>query len=342
MKIFLSILGGLAVVICLVLAFGYWVIIGSPMPSIAPRKTPPPEGFVAEAFQDIRALQSAGGLEVIDLNEHGKYFEGLFQRKDGLIWFTFFVPENTTRYAAYSNAGDLIGTLDLERRASTLDQFFLTEEGYYVLSADGFSAEMPYKQIEGDITAERLEQLNKDSDYYITFSWTGAPRDSETFKTKATQHVMQVDGVWWTLNTSIEQPHDYKGGAYGIGPDFELQTQYAHDPARPRSNPAWPTEKATLTLTHFDQQEYFARRSAPMGSTTGIGRAEHWRGTGYYTVTMGDGSLMFKIDRDTQNLRGSGTVHLTAATHEDVDYMLVTHRYRGQDQRAFLIRPAAQ
>ncbi len=344
MKVFLYILAGLAAAACLVLALGYWVLIGAPVPSIPPSKTPPPEGFVAAEFQDIDALQSAGGLEVIDLDQHGKYFEHMLHRADGLIVFTFFgeTENDDVTYAAYDTAGDLVDILNLPIPAHRMDQFFLSKDTYRALSPAGFSDAQPYAQIEGEITAQQLDQLNKDSDYYFTLSWTSAPRDSEAFKTRAAQHIFREAGVWKTLSTSIEQPYDYKGGAFGNGPDFELKTQYYHDAKRQNNGQGLLPEKAIFQLTHFDQQEYFSRKSASIGSTTGIGRAEHWRGTGYYTLTMGDGALTFKIDDDTQNLSGSGRLFLTAATHADVDYVFLKHHKRHQTYRVYLIRPVVQ
>ena len=124
-------------------------------------------------------------------------------------------------------------------------------------------------------------------------------------------------------------------------PEFHTQYRFPtkDDPNQDRTrynDSSFYGGKYTIYQTWFDEQEYFRRRAASIGSITGQGRAEHWRGTGYYAVDADGKILRFKIPNDRKNLSGSGRFTMKVMGHDTLDLILI-ERYAGNDTQYFII-----
>lgn len=332
MKILAVTLAVVLVIGAVVLGYGYWAISGGPSLGPAPRKTPAPEGFDAAAFPDIAQLASTGAVSVVDLGEFGDYFEHYHLPELKVTYFILFSGDAQRVTVFVDREGAVFGTITRGPDSFPMGRYFVDLDGSYEVSADAVGDFRPHEVIEGPVPEADLTRLVAESSHYRSYSWRDTDRDSADYAAKRDTHVMRHEGVWKKLVMAAEY-HEWKGTVFD-----GLDTQYSvGETVLPEDATRFFGGKYTLRLTHFDQQEYIRKRGAPMGSTTGQGTPAQWTGTGYYTLTAGDAALRFSIPNDRQILSGFGPVYLTLEGGSDLDFVVLKHHGRGQDQDVFVI-----
>ncbi|EPX81030.1 hypothetical protein [Litoreibacter arenae] len=332
MKTFAIILGVIVTVAVIVLAYGSWLMSGAPSFGPAPRKTPAPEGFDAAQFPDISQLASTGSIKVVDLSDYGDYFEHYYLPDLQVTYFILFAGGGMTNTVLVDRTGSVFGTIKQNARAFPMNGYFVDLDAYYEVSATDVSGPVPHELIEGPIPPAELKAYIDASTHYRSFRWRDAGQDRAEYAAELDTHVFRHEGVWKKVVTNTAY-HEWKGADFA-----RLDTQY-YVTATPTAEDQrrFADGKYSVSLTHFDQQEYIRRRGAIMGSPTGQGTPEQWRGTGYYTLKAGDDDLRFSILNDAQILSGGGRVYLTLEGRGDLDFVVLKHNGRGQDKDVFVI-----
>ncbi|MEM9585223.1 MAG: hypothetical protein AAGA08_19105 [Pseudomonadota bacterium] len=302
---------------------------GGPLPSIPPRKTPPPDGFVAAAFVDIAALESTADIEVINLGAYGQYFENYYLPEQNVVWFMLFGAETRYVYLFVSRDGTVLGQIATDERLASMGSVMLGLDGYYEIGSETLSGPLPYELLDEPLDHAALKALQSQSTYYRRISASDVASDRPEYAMKRDTHFFLQDGVWKKATSSNSPYLEWK-----YPPFVDLTVQYD---LAPHKAPSFFEGAYRVSRTYFDQQEFFGKKPAPMGSTTGVGRAAHWRGTGYYTVEAKGAEMRFFIPNDRLNTGGSGPILLTIEGHEMLDFIFLKHQYRGQDYHAYLL-----
>ena len=336
MKTALYILGFIALGLAALFGVALWVLSGAPSFNIAPRKTPPPDGFVAANFPAIADLAGTDAISVLNLGAtYGRHFENYYLPDQQVAYFIHHSDEAGGTNVFINASGDRIGTIkDSGNRPFPIGNVFAGLDGYQTVTSDGVKPFTPYEVLEKDLTFEDLKDLHAESTYYRSFSHSDAGPDRPEYDAKLTTHVFLHEGVWKKAVTSVRDYIDWKVASFD-----DLDVQYEHSD-RGRS-PSWLKTfyggKYQLRLTHFDQQDYIRKRGAPMGSTTGTGTPEHWRGTGYYTLNFGDDALRFSIPNDMLILSGGGRILMTLEGNEALDFVFLNFHGFGDAKESFII-----
>ncbi|SFR41965.1 hypothetical protein [Litoreibacter janthinus] len=329
----MKILAVILAFIFMALAIGYWVLSGAPSIGVAPRKTPPPDGFDATQFPTISELTSNGSIHVVDLSQFGTYFEHYYIPDVKVTYFILFAGDDLKSTVFVNDKGAVIGTITQKPSSFPMGRYFIDYDGYHEVTASGVSTLIPHQLIKEPLSADALKRMIEESTHYRKYSWSDSDRNSPDYAAKLDTHLMRHQGVWKKVVMTVEEYHDWKGTNF-----TDLDVQYRADRTVSDEDKArFYNGKYTLQLTHFDQQDYVRGRGAPMGSPTGQGTPEQWRGTGYYTLSAGDESLNFSIPNDSLILSGGGRVSLMLGGGADLDFVVLRHEGRGQQRDVFVV-----
>lgn len=333
--------GLIALVLLALLAFCGSTLFGV-TPTIQPRRTPAPEGFNAANFVPLAQLQSTDRFRVINLNTEGDTFYPGLLPDQSVVYISLSKGPYDGYYLFFDAQGRELGRKPRDIKSFPFANTFTDADGYFIVTADSVGETQPYVDVKGGdpISFDQLTGLHGKSDYFRSISYADFPRDSAQYQQQLNTYTFRIDGTWTRARAKRAEGQylDWK-----TAPFPDLVTQYNF--YGPNANSTRPTYRGegsfyggayTVFQTWFDQQEYLRRRVAPMGSTTGIGRAEHWRGIGYYAVQVGDDSIGFSIPNDRQNLKGSGRVTVRAMGHDTLDFVLIENFDRNKP-RYYLI-----
>lgn len=312
-------------------------------PSIAPRKTPAPDGFDAAQYQTLIDLQSTDQMHVGNLNGLGDPFHPGFLTDPAIVYVTVSTGPYDSFYVFFNKQGREIGRRERTRTMSPLGSLFMDIDGYFAVTQQGVGDQQSYIDVENGalIPFATLEKLHAKSTTFRTISYHDAPRESETYKQKINTYILKVDGVWLRAKMAQSDPPQFLDWKTPSFPQFHTQYRFPtkDDPNQDRTtynSSSFYDGKYTIYQTWFDEQEYFRRRAASIGSTTGQGRAEHWRGTGYYEIAADDKSIKFAIPNDRKILSGSGRFTMKVMGHESLDLMVI-ERYAGNDAQYYIV-----
>ncbi|MGB0798978.1 MAG: hypothetical protein ACPGRD_06635 [Planktomarina sp.] len=330
MKIFFWILGILTLCILLAVRVLFWLVSGAVLPTMTPAKMKPPPGFIAADFPKVTALADTDDLRVFDLTKLGEYFEHGYVPEERVTHVSVFPKDGGRTRVFFDQRGNQLGQISDTVPPFPMGRSFVGIDGYYLVSANNLSAKQEYVDLGQIATKAEMSALIDASDLYRSFSNSELPKTVAERGLGLSIHVFRKDGVWMRATTDFS---DYIG--WKTAPFDELTSQYWPHRMDQNITPA-PVDHG-LRLTFFDQQEYFRRKSAPMGSTTGVGRPEHWRGTGYYQLNIGDTAVSFRVENDVMNLSGSGSIHLIAHGHADIQMVLLTYSPRGGTRHSYVI-----
>lgn len=326
MKVFVSIIAGAGVLAALFYVF----VLGGGVPQPRLIRLDPPDGFVAEDYQDFATLSDQNGVSVVPLATFGKWpFTQYLQDLD-------MVYVSATDEAADSSVGvffnrdaAVIGKIETPRRPVQMGTTFITFDGYYEVSADQVSALTPYTLLDAPVSEAKLRELHQESTLFWRMSNSDVTPDRPEYASKQVTHVMRHKGEWKKVFSAYEGFLDFKTAGF---PEFQVQYRHAPD-ARAADLRSFHDGKYVFRRTHFDRQEYFKRKAASWGSTTGVGRPEHYRGTGYYTLQAGDRALRFFIRDDVSD----GYQTMKVMGHDALDFVILQYNGRGNEAVPFLL-----
>ena len=311
----------IAVMICVcLLVFGAIIVFnavtgtGRTIASIAPAKTPPPAGFVAEDYPDIAALSDVDGLSVTRLADAGEYFEHYYLTDQQVAHFTFLTESGDTRVFVGAD-GTIIGRLAGSALIYPMANYFVDMDGYAEVTAKTVSEIRPYTIIEGQPTPDEMRRYHDESTLYRQFTPYEYGSERPEAAGKLTVHVMLHDGVWKRAVTVSDAMLEWK-----TTPFVTLERQSLLD--LPETE-GLSGGKYRLRRVYFDQQTYFGGRGPVIGSTTGSSVPAYWEGTGYYELQAGDSVLKFAVTDDVLNLSGWGYIGLSTLGGEGLDYVIL-------------------
>ena len=243
-----------------------------------------------------------------------------------------------------NSTGDEIGRIENSRVTFPVGNVFIDLEGYYTVTSQSVSQLTPYVEINNrePVSFDVVKNLHDQSTLHRSVSYTDMNEDSRERTQKLTTHIMLVDDIWTVATTASSEYLQWKTKPF---PDFTTQYEFlpkgaASSRQHTYGDSSFFNGKYGVQLTWFDQQEYFRRRAASIGSTTGQGHPEHWRGTGYYTVTAGNGSIGFSVQNDWQNISGSGRQVMNVKGHETLDFIILL-RYAGNRTDVYIFKSKA-
>lgn len=332
-----------ALFVAAAIAFVYVLMISTMFgvtPSIAPRKDPMPESFDPSQYQTLIDLKSTDQMHVENVNGLGDPFHPAMLADPAVLYLNISRSDYDGFYLFFNSKGSGIGQRDKPRTTFPIGNTFVSLDGHYEVTADAIGPIMPYVDVEGGavVPFSTVKTLRADATYFYAISHHDAPRGSDEYKNKIHTYIMLIDGVWTRAKANNAESLQWK-----IKKFEQFHTQYRFkSPDDPDQSGTRYNEggfydgKYTIHRTWFDQQEYVRRRAASIGSTTGQGRPEHWRGTGYYSVSAGDKSIGFAIANDRQIISGSGRFTMKVLGHNSLDLILI-ERYAGSDTQYFVI-----
>ncbi len=319
----------IGLLVAFLITVGYIVMLSGVTPTVQPRKTPAPEGFVAANFQSLADLKGNEHFDVVNLNADGDPFHPGLMIDPRVVYITVSTGPYDAFYIFINSEGREIGRREKHRTSFPIANTIVDVNGYYTVTANAVGDTQAYKDVNNRelVTFEDIKDLNAQSTYYRSFSYHDFPRESADYKEKINTYVFQIDGAWVRARVKHEDGKhlDWKNIVF---PKFTVQHEFIPEGDTSErithyGGGSFNGDKYTIHQTWFDQQEYFRRRAASIGSTTGQGRPEHWRGTGYYRVRANDKSIGFAIPNDMLNLSGSGRRTLSVMGHEKLDFILI-------------------
>ena len=290
------------------------------MPAIPPARTAAPDGFDAAIYPDLPTVTSTDRANVLNLDDYGQPFEHYLLPDLAIAYFTLFTDKDQTRILFVNSDGKLIGDITDTPLIFPMGAFMVTPDAYYAVTAGGVSARQMIEDV-GPLSAAQLETIIRESTLYRSFAPTELPADDPDRVAGRTVYVLRHTGIWKrAVSTNLK---DY---AWKSAPFHNLDAVYKI----PRATASGGAKnffgsRYRVELTHFDQQEFLPERSAPMGSTTGVGRSAQWAGTGYYTVFIDNvPALRFRIENDREELSGLGPGELIAEGSATLDFVTLT------------------
>ncbi|MDA9789692.1 hypothetical protein N9B69_01680 [Amylibacter sp.] len=334
-------LSKIGLLVAFLITVGYVIMLSGVTPTIQPRRTPAPENFNAASFTPFKDIKSNDQVDVLHLNTFGNPSFYYFLPDERVAYFNIGTSDYSSFYLFVNRTGDEIGRIKNTRVTSPIGNIFVDAEGYYTVTSQSVSGLTPYVEINNrePVSFKDIETLYNQSTLHRSVSHTDMEKDSVERTQKLTTHIMLIDGVWTVATTASKEYLQWKVKPF---PDFTTQYEFSPKDAPQSARHTYGGSnffggKYAVYQTWFDQQEYYRRRAASIGSTTGQGRAEHWRGIGYYTVTAGNGSIGFSVQNDTQNLSGSGRQWMNVKGHETLDFIIL-QRYVGNRQDVYIFK----
>jgi hypothetical protein len=309
-------------------------------PTIQPRKTPAPDGFVASNFQILRELQSTPQIDVVNLNAFGSPFDPGFMIDASVLYITINTSDYDSFYIFFDNKGRELGRREKHRSSFPIGNTIVDINGFYTVKSDAIGPHKSYVDVQNGaiVPSDVITDLYTKSEYFYTESHRDFPRESEEYEQKINTHIFLINGVWTRARAKQDTHLSWKAADF---PDFMTQYDFHEEGIVPERSPFYGGSsfnggKYSVHQTWFEEQEYFRRRAASIGSPTGQGRAEHWRGIGYYTVKAGNDSIGFAIPYDQKTISGSGRRTMKVIGHEQLDFIMI-ERYAGNDTRFYII-----
>lgn len=311
----------------------WWILNGSPLPSIPPARTAAPEDFDATAYADLAALSSTERASVLDLNEIGDTLEYYTIPDLAVTYFILRDTDDRRRVIFLDDQGALIGDIVDQPQLFPMGHFLVTPDTYYEVTRQGVSARQPMREVTIASSSE-LEAMIGESSHYRSYSGSDVSSNDPNEGAETRVHVMRHNGTWTRVVSDEPGFFDWKGA-----PFHRLEAQYRVSRADGTEDaPDFYGKRYRVELTHFDQREFLPRRRAPVGSPTGQGRPAQWVGTGYYTIRV-DGlpALRFRVENDREILTGGGPVHLSIHGGADLNFIVVEHVEQSGAQRLFVV-----
>lgn len=305
----------------LLLLGAMWTMAGAPILSIPPARIAAPEGFNAVLYPELDTVKSTDRAQVLNLGQFGHSIEHYFLPDIGVIYFMLFTDSDQSRIVFVNRKGALIGEITEEARIFPAGAQMVVPDATYQVTSNGISQRQPM-QTTGPMETAQIARMIDESTSYLSFSSNDLPSGDPEHGTGRTLLLMHHGGVWKRIASAKPSNHAWKVEKF-----HELDAEYRISRAAPPGEAAsFFGGRYRLELTHFDQQDFLSKRSAPMGSSTGTGREAHWVGTGYYTVFVDDApALRFRIENDREYLSGLGPVSLLVEGSPELDLITVSH-----------------
>ncbi|MDG5747237.1 hypothetical protein P8Q88_03500 [Qipengyuania sp. XHP0207] len=314
-----KILAGITLTIGLCFLGVLWLITGSPLPSIPPSRTPPPVGFDAAEYAALPSVRTTDDAEVLNIGSYGNPFDANLHPAALVTSFHVNTDDDRRRLLFVDRSGKLIGEIADNSELRSAGSFMIAPGGYYEISTDSISRRLPMTYL-GEINDRDLRRLIEQSELYASFDETISMDSLEGGSTMQRNHLMRHRGVWKRAVTQGQEYYPWKTGDLR---DFEGVYDIGRSNAS-NDAPNFFGGRYRVELTHFDQQEFFPHRNAPMGSTTGTPRYAHWTGTGYYTVLADDRPVLrFRVDRDREYVGEMSGTTLVAEGLGSLDFVIL-------------------
>ncbi|MBL3553349.1 hypothetical protein [Rhodovulum sulfidophilum] len=297
-------------------------------------KDVPPENFDPAAYPELTSASVCQRDDVLDLRRFGQLSEYSVIRDLGVSYFYFHTEDEINKLVFLDRTGEVIGVIDYRGRLVHIGHFFLANDGYYQIRDGDISTHRPYQDAEVS-SVQALRHMINESDANTTFYRQDVPGNSRDEGIDNVLHVMFHQGVWKSVKTSYKDYFEMSGFSFE-----RLDTQYGV--ARSSNSDAQSKifgNLLHLELTFFHRKDYVRGRGPVIGSPTGSSIPAHWRGTGYYTVFMGDQpALRFRIENDIEQAFSETARDLMTSGGKDLDFIVIEHHsYRGK--YAILFRP---
>lgn len=306
-------------------------------PFFHPRKTPAPASFDAADFPILRNLTSNSAIEVVRIHDLGIPFDRYVLPQLAMMYTTLYTDDEQSFYIAFDKNGDEVGRIPNSQTSYPMGATFLHTNGFHQLTKDGFGPLTPYVDLNNrqPLPITDLKSLHQRATLHRSISSSDMEKNSVEAQQKLTTHLMLIDGTWTRATTASPEYLSWKTVPFF---DFDKKFRFQlSETAEPRPAKNFYNGKYDVQLTWFDQQEYFRKRGAPIGSPTGVGTPEHWRGIGYYTVSDGTGSIGFSAPYDMLHISGSGRNLMMVEGHETLNFILI-QRFEGNRKDLYLFR----
>ncbi len=252
-------------------------------------------------------------FEIVDISHlYGKLF-GLYYKPNTGNVFIGFIPKSDSlsrRIVVINPQGEEIGLVESDSETYQVEDFILTNKGYYHFNSHLPVQFVEYKDTSSSITGTQdVLDIYEESEFFIHSLY-----DNQNDTTKT--YLFFNENSWKKITiTEALAPSEYL--------DWKTSNIHYFNNANNYELPIVVDEEKNykVRLDYFEKQKYFKKKHASYGSPTGTTKLGHWLGTGYFTLFMGDKSLKIKV-RNTKLYSEKLASSITINGKKDLDYII--------------------
>ena len=261
-----------------------------------------PEGFNPADYPRIVDAAGNDQVQIVATRHFGdKWTSSFYLPQQQLFGLSFYSEEMPSAIVFFDSGGEQVGLYQVPDAHSIYElrnNEILTYSGYHVVRSEGISRLKPYQVVASEpVGREQVEALQRKSTQTHVIEHSLAPKDSAEAQQKLDVLLFKVGATW---QKAVIDSENFVAQKYEVQEVPVQQHELEIKNARKQPNGQTMSPLFNIVRDWFDREEFQAKTSASLGSSTGIGRAAFWRGVGYYTATVGGQSFRFSLPGDKQ------------------------------------------